>query len=136
MAAPYLQGMLEELALDGRAGLDLLLHAHVDLLPEAGHSRHAGGMRLAHGLLHLQGIGIDDEAGAHSDAQDLPTFLEDMREGQEVEHAVLVAHRHALVVGLHRGMILPTGEDYALRVTRGAAGIEDVGDVVHRGLPA
>ena len=93
-------------------------------------------MRLAHGLLHLQGIGIDDEAGAHSDAQDLPAFLEDMREGQEIEHAVLVAHRHALVVGLHRGMILPTGEDHALRVARGAAGIEDVGDVVHRGLPA
>ena len=130
----YLQRVAEELALQGAAALNLLLHAHVDLLPESGHAAHARGMGLAHRLLHFLRAGVDYECGTLGDAQYLPAFLEDMREGQEVEHAVLVGHGHALVVGLHGGIILTHGQDDTLRVARRAAGIEDVGNVVHGGL--
>ena len=51
--AAHGEGVLEELTLDGVGVVYLVHHAHVHLLPEAGYGRHAGGVSLAHGLLHL-----------------------------------------------------------------------------------
>ena len=133
MLATYLEGMSEDFTLNGTGGLYLLLYAHIDFLPETGHAGHAGGVCLPHGLLHLLGVGVDNETGADGEAEQLPAFLKDVGERQEVEHTVVLAHRHALAVGHHSSMVLATGEDDALGVARGTAGIEYVGCVVHRG---
>ena len=36
-----------------------------------------------------------------------------MGKGQEIQHTVLLAHWHTLVIGLHGGMVLPTGQNDA-----------------------
>ena len=48
MLMTYAQRMLKEFTLHGAGMLYLVHDAHVDLLPEAGHCRHTGGMCLAH----------------------------------------------------------------------------------------
>ena len=126
--------MLEQPALHAAARLDLLHHAHIYLLPEAGHTGHAGRVGILHRLLHLLRVGVDDKPGALGQAQYLPSLLKDVGEGQEVQHAVVLTHWHTLIVGLHSGVVLAAGQDDALRVARRTTGVEHVGNVVHRGL--
>ena len=112
--AAYRESMIEQLTLHNAARLNLLLHAHIDLLPETGHGTHTGGMLLTHGLLHLQRVSVDNQTCANGDTQDLPSLLKNVSEGQEVHHAVFRSHRHTFAVGLHCCMILPVGQNHTL----------------------
>ena len=132
MLLAYIQGILEEFALWSAGCLYLLQHTHIDFLPETGHRGHTRRMSLLHRLLHLQGIGVHDQRGTLRQTEDLPTFLKDMGKRQEIEHTVVLSHRHTFIIGLHRSVVLATGEDDTLRVARRTTGIEDVGDIVHR----
>ena len=134
MATANGNGMLKELTLHGTARLYLLLHTHVDLLPEPGHRRHTRGVLLLHGLLHLQRIGVDNESCASCQAQYLPALLEDVSERQEVQYAVVLVDGHALTVGHHCCVILATGQDDTLGIARRATGVEDIGYVIHLSL--
>ena len=134
MLAPDSQGMLEELTLDGTGMLDLVHHPHIHLLPEAGDTRHTGGMRLTHRLLHLLRMGVDDHRRAFRQGEYRPATLKDMRIRQEIHHTVVLIDRHTLVVCLKGGMEHPVGKDDTLGVARGATGIKDVGDIVERSL--
>ena len=91
-------------------------------------------MRLAHRLLDFSRIRVQNELRAHREAQVGPAALENVGHRQERHHAVFLRHGHALAVGRHRGVILAVGQNDALRVARGAARVDDVADVVHRGL--
>ena len=133
MTAAYLLRMAEQLTLHATAGLDLLLHTLIYLLPETGYTRHTSGMLLAHRLLNLLRIGVHNQSGTNGDAQQGPATLKDMCEGQEVHHAVVLVHRHILMVGLHSRMELSHAQNNALRVACGTASIQDISDVVHRG---
>ena len=130
----HLERRIEEEALGTARIVDFGLHAGIYFLPETGHAAHAGGVRFAHRLLYLLGVGIDDELCAHGEGQDGPSTLEDMRVGQEVHHQVVFTHRYALSVGAHGGMILPVGQDDTLAVAGGAAGVEDIADILLIGL--
>ena len=57
-----------------------------------------------------------------------------MGKGEEVEHPVLIGDGHAALVGSQGGDVLSVGEHHALAVARGAAGIEDIGQVGLVGL--
>ena len=77
-------------------------------------------MSLFHRLLHLLRISVDNEARSFRNTQDLPSFLKDMGEGQEIEHTIVFAYWHTLVVGLHGCLILATGKNHTLGVARSA----------------
>ena len=114
--------------------LYLIHDAHIDFLPEAGHCRHTRGMRLAHRLLHLLRIGVDYHRGTGIHTEDCPATLKDMGIGQEVHDAVVIVDRHALAISHHGSIKLAVSQDDALRITRRTTGIENVGDIVERGL--
>ena len=132
LAAAYGQRIAEQLALHGVGPVYLLLHAGVHFLPEARHGAHARGVGLAHGVLHLERVGVHYEPGSHGEAEQRPPFLEDVGIGQEVHHAVVLANVDAAAVGLEGGVVLPVGQYHALAVAGGAAGVEYVGHVVVR----
>ena len=91
-------------------------------------------MRLAHGLLDLLRIGVQDELGTFGQAEVGPSAFEDMGKGEEAHHAILLTDGHTLVVGRHGCVVLTIGKDDALRVACGATGIDDVANIVHRSL--
>ena len=108
------KGVAEEFPTGTRCIINLLLHAHEDLLPEAWHAGHTGGMRLAHGLLDFLRVGVQDELCALGQAEISPTALEDMSQRQEAHHTVFLADRYAFVVGLHGCVVLSVGKDDTL----------------------
>ena len=108
----YGKSSVEQFALHGIGLLDLLLHADIHLLPEAGNGTHTSRMHLLERLLYLLRIGVDDDLRTFRHTQDEPSALEDMRDGQEVHDAVVLSHRHALVVRLKGSMILSVGKDH------------------------
>ena len=126
--------MVEQFALHGAAAFYLFLYTRIDLFPESGHTRHAGGVLLAHGLLHFQRIGVNYQPCTDRNAENLPALFKNMSKRQEVQNAVVLINRHTLAIGLHCCMVLPAGQDNTLRIAGGTAGIQDIGDVVHRGL--
>ena len=126
--------MAEQLALHGTGVLYLVHYPHVHLLPEAGHGRHAGGVRLTHGLLDIQRMGVHYHGGTLGQCQDGPSTLKDMSVGQEIHDAVVLVHGYALAVGLKGSMELAVSQYDALRVARRTTGIQDVGNVVVRSL--
>ena len=126
--------MVEEFLLEGRGIVHLRLHCDIYLLPEARHTAHTGRMHLSHTLLNLVRISIDEEACALAQTEISPSTLEDVGERKEVDDTILLRDRHTLIVGLQGCMILSVGEHHALAVAGGTAGIEDVRQVVHRGL--
>ena len=132
--AAYRQGMFEELALHTAGMFDFVHDTHVDLLPEARHGRHTGGMCLTHGLLNLLRIGVDNHRSTLSQCQYGPSTLKDMGIGQEVHDTVLLAYRYAFVICLKGSMKLSVRQDDAFRVASGTAGIQDVCDVVVGGF--
>ena len=134
MPLAYAQRMLEEFTLGGIGLLYLFLNAHVHLFPKTGDRRHTRRVRLFHRLLYLLRIGVDNQSCSLCQTEDLPTFFKDMSERQEIQHAVVLIYRYTLVVGLHSGMILSTGQDNALRIACGTAGIENIGNIIHRRL--
>ena len=122
--------MLKQLTLHARGAVHLVHDGLVDLLPESWHRAHAGGVRLAHVLLYVVGVGVDDEVAALAYAQVSPSTLKDVGEGQEVYYAVFLRDGHHLVVGLQGGVILTVGKHDTLAVARCAAGVENVAQVV------
>ena len=122
--------LIEHLLLHAARAVNLRPYSLVDLLPETRHARHARGMGLAHRLLNLVRVGVDNESAALADGQISPATLKDMRERQEIDDTVFLGQWHALVVCLQRGGVLSIGKHHALRVARGAAGIEDVAKVI------
>ena len=132
VAAPYVEGFLEEHLLCLAGIVDFRLHAHIHLLPESWHGTHARGMSLTQRLLYLLGISIDDEASALCETEDSPSPFEDMSIGKEVHDDVVFRHRHTPMVGFKGSMILSVGKYHTLAVACGSTGIEDVADVVVR----
>ena len=90
-------------------------------------------MRLTHCLLHLLRISVHNQRGSLCQREELPSFLEDMGKGEEVQHTVFLAYRHTFVVGLEGSMILSHRQDDTLGVARRATGIEDIGNIIERG---
>ena len=86
-------------------------------------------MGLAHSLLYLLGIGVDNQLGANRQAEVSPTSLEDVGEGQEVDDAAVFRDINKLIVGVKSRMILPVGEHHALALAGGTTGVEDVAEV-------
>ena len=72
-------------------------------------------MRLAHALLNLLRIGVDDELGSLRQREIGPSTLKDMGEGQEVDHAVLARDVHTAAIGSEGGVIHAISEDDAFR---------------------
>ena len=128
------QRMAEQLTLNGTGVVDLIHDTHIHLLPETGYSRHTSGMGLAHRLLHVLRMRVDNHRGTFGQGKEGPSALEDVGIGQEVHDTVLLTHRHTLVVGLEGSMELSMRQDDALGIARSTTGIEDVGDIVVRGL--
>ena len=128
--ATHRYGVPHQLPLHGGGLVHALLHGGIDLLPEARDGRHARGMGLAHALLYLLRVGIDNQLRTNGKAQVGPGALKDVGEGQKVDHPVLVTDGNALLVGRYAGAVLSVGEDDSLAVARRAAGIENVADVV------
>ncbi len=128
------QRVAEKLLLHRRRTFDFLLHALIDLFPESRYGRHTRRVRLAHRLLNLLRIGVQNELSAHREAQISPSALKNMRQGQERHHAVFLGDGHALAVGCHRREILRISQDDTLRVARRAACVDDVAHIVHRRL--
>ena len=91
-------------------------------------------MRLAHALLYFLRVCVHDELRALRQAEEHPAALEDVRNRQEIHHAVVLADGHALVVGYHRSVVLTVGEHHALRVAGRSARVQNVGKVVLVGL--
>ena len=54
--------------------------------------------------------------------------------GQEIHDDIVLGYRHTLEIGLKCGMELAVGKDHSLAVASRPAGIEDVADIVERGL--
>ena len=65
----YTQGILQHLALYRAAGIYLLLHAGIHLLPETGNRTHTGRMNLAQTLQNLGGPQVYSQRTAGSYAQ-------------------------------------------------------------------
>ena len=134
MTTAHAECMLEQLALHSTRVLYLVHHTHIDLLPETGNGRHTGRMGIAHGLLHLLRMRIDNHTCSGIHTQNGPATFKDMRIRQEVHDAVVFVDRHALTVGYHGGIKLSVRQDDTFRVARRTAGIEDVGDIVEGSL--
>ena len=126
--------MVKQLTLHACGAVHLVHNGLIDLLPESWHRAHAGGVHLAHVLLYVVRIGVDDEVAALAYAQISPSTLKDVGEGQEIYHAVFLRDGHHLVVGLQGGVILTVGKHDTLAVARCAAGVENVAQVVEAGL--
>ena len=60
----YGQGMTEKLLLHRAGVVHLGLHGDVYLFPESGHAAHTRGVHLAHAVLYLMWIGVDEEVCA------------------------------------------------------------------------
>mgnify|MGYP007094728292 CR=1 FL=1 len=127
-------GGLHQLALHGRRTLHASFDSSIDFFPESRHRRHTCWMGLAHTVLDFLRIGVDDQLCADRYAEVRPCAFEDMGERQEVDGAVLVVDRHALLVGCQACAVLPIGEDDTLALARRTTGVEDVADVVVAGL--
>ena len=126
----YRQRIQHQLTLHGAAAGNLLLHTGIHLLPEARHGSHAGGVHLAQRHLYVLRLEVDGELCAPTQAPIAPGTLEDMGEGQEAHDDILVRQMHDGIVGRDGGGIHPIGERDTLGNARGAAGIEDVHQVV------
>ena len=106
--------MFEESALHGAGMVNLIHDTHIDLFPEAGDGRHTGGMCLAHRLLDILWMGVDNHGGSLRHSQDGPATFEDVRVGQEVHDAVVLVDRHTLAVGFEGSMELSVCQDDSL----------------------
>ena len=124
--------MTEQFPLGGISLLYLLLYTHIDLLPESGNARHTGRMSFLHRLLYLLRIGINNQSCTFCETQDLPPFLKDMGKRQEVQHTIVLSYWHALIISNHGSIILTTGQNNALGITRRTTRIEDIGNIIHR----
>ena len=124
------QGVEHEVALYGAAGVYLLLHTGIDLLPETRNCRHAGGVHLKHGLQHVLRAQVHCQRGTEADAEIAPCPLENVGEGQEVQYHILVGEWQRAYVGTESEGVLAMGLHNALRQSGRAARIEYVGKVV------
>ena len=123
MTATYRQGVLEQAALHGTGMLYLVHDTHINLLPETGYGRHTGGMCLAHRLLHLLWMRVDNHPCSGIQTEDSPSTFENVRIGQEVHDAVILVDRHTLAISNHGSMELAVRQDDTLRIARSTTGI-------------
>ena len=130
----HMEGTVEKTLLQDAGIVHTVFDSDVDLLPEARNRRHTRGVGLAHSLLYLLGIGVDNQLGANRQAEVSPTSLEDVGEGQEVDDAVVFRDIDKLIVGGKSRMILPVGEHHALALASSSTGVEDVAEVGVVGL--
>ena len=77
-------------------------------------------MSLAHRLLNLMRVGVDDEMRSFGEREIRPSTLKDMSNGKELNYAVFLCDRHNLVVCFQCRIILSIGEHHSLRVARSA----------------
>ena len=134
MLFAYGQSMQEQLALHRAGIVHSFLHPGVNLLPKSWNRRHTRGMCLAHRLLNLSRIGIDDELCTLRKREIRPRSLEDMGERQKADHPICFAHVHAFVVGLQGSVILTVSEHYPFAIACGAAGVENIAQILLIGL--
>ena len=125
------QSMIEKFLLDRTSIIHLSLYCDIHLLPETRHTAHTGRAHLAHTILNLLWIGIDDELGTLTQAEIRPGTLKDMGEWKEIDDSILVGNRHTLIVGLQCSCILTIGQHYALAVTGSSTGIKDISQIIH-----
>ena len=130
----YFPRTVEDLLLGNTGAINLCLYSLIHFLPETRHTRHTGRMRLTHRILDLMRIDVDDKRRTLRETEVSPASLEDMREGEEVDDAILIRHRHTSIVGLEGGGILTIGEHHTFRLARRTTRIKDVAEIIVTGL--
>ena len=76
--ATYGKGMIEKFLLYRTRLIHLGLYGYIHLLPEAGHAAHTGRMYLAHALLNLVRISVDNQLCSLAQTEVSPSTLKDM----------------------------------------------------------
>ena len=82
-----------QLTLERRHLQYLLLYGEIGLLPESGHTAHAGRTHRTYCFLNLLGVMVDGHIHAPVKAEIRPCLLKNMAQRQETERCVIFAER-------------------------------------------